>query len=132
MRVGAGHVLVPEEVVRGVVMLPSITPAEGLLPPAAGIGLANGEVVVVLCLDPAGLSVSCRDERTMAVSCNVLGNHVALVGGAVVAAGMFELEGEGRVRWGEELVDLVDVTALYAEAEAALWADRTSYAEASP
>jgi hypothetical protein len=123
---------VPEEVVRGVVMLPSITPVEGLLLLAAGIGLANGEVVVVLCLDPGGLSLSCRDERTIAVSCDVSGNHVALVGGAVVAAGMFELEGEGRVRWGDQLVDLVDVRALYAEAEAALWSDRTSLAEASP
>jgi hypothetical protein len=124
--------LVPEEVVRGVVMLPSITPVEGLLPPAAGVGLANGEVVVVLCLDQAGLSPSCRDARTIAVSCNVLGNHVALVGGTVVAAGLFELEGEGRVRFGDELADIADVMALYSEAEGALWADRTHFGEVSP
>jgi hypothetical protein len=124
--------LVPEEVVRGVVMLPSITPVEGLLPPAAGVGLANGEVVVVLCLDRAVLSPSCRDERTIAVSCNVLGNHVALVGGTVVAAGLFELEGEGRVRFGDELADIADVMALYSEAEGALWADRTNFGEVSP
>lgn len=132
VRIGQGHLLVPEEVVRGVVMLPSITPVEGLLPPAAGVGLANGEVVVVLCLDRAGLSASCRDERTIAVSCNILGNHVALVGGTVVAAGLFELAGEGRVLWGDELVDLADVTSLYAEAEAALWADRTHFQEVTP
>jgi hypothetical protein len=118
--------LVPEEVARGVVVLPSVTPVEGLRLPAAGLSLANGEVVTVLCLDPRGLSPSCRNERTIAVLCDGPGGHVALAGVVVEAAGLFDVDGPGKVRWGEEHADLVDVNELCAEAETALWAERTA------
>jgi hypothetical protein len=124
VRVGGKHMLLPEESVRGVAVLPSVTPVEGLWQPSGGVGLANGEVMLVLCLDPMGLSPSCRDERTIAVLCEALGHSIALVGGSVEAAGLFEMESEGRARWGDVTAELLDVVAMYTSAEAALWADR--------
>jgi chemotaxis signal transduction protein len=105
-------------------VLPAVTAVEGLRPPAAGIALANGEVVPVLCLDASGLSPSSRNERTTALLCDVQGKPVALVGRAVEATGMFAQERDGFVRAGDEEAEIVDVAAIYRSAEAAIGLER--------
>jgi chemotaxis signal transduction protein len=117
-------VLVPADIVRSVVVLPSITPVEGLRAPAAGIALANGEVVTVLCLDEAGLRPSSRNERTSALLCDVGGRPVAITGRAIEAAGLFDEARPGAVRVGEALAEIVDVVEIYRSAESAIWAER--------
>ena len=121
---GGRYVLVPAEVVRGVFVLPSITPVEGLRAPAAGVALANGEVVTVLCLDEEGLSPSSQNERTTAVVCDLGGEPVAIVGRAIEASGLFEESRAGYVRVGEADAEILDVAALRREAEDAMWAAR--------
>ncbi len=118
-------VLVPAEVVRGVFVLPSITPVEGLRRPAAGVALANGEVVTVLCIDEEGLSPSSQNERTTAVLCDLGGEPVAIVGRAIEASGLFDETRPGFVRVGEVDAEVLDVAALRREAEEALWPART-------
>ena len=56
----------------------------------------------------------------------VLGSvRVALTGGIVVATGVFDpLDGGGGVLWRGEPVPTLDVRALYARAETAIWAER--------
>ncbi|HVK71351.1 MAG TPA: chemotaxis protein CheW [Polyangium sp.] len=119
-------VLVPAEVVRGVFVLPSITPVEGLRKPAAGVALANGEVVTVLCIDEEGLSPSSQNERTTAVLCDLGGEPVAIVGRAVESSGLFEEARDGFVRAGETDAAILDVAALRREAEEAIWTARTA------
>jgi len=117
-------VLVPAEVVRSVVVLPSVTPVEGLRAPAVGVALAKGEVVTVLCLDEDGLGPSAQNERTSAVLCEVAGRPVAIAGRSIEASGLFEEAGPSAVRVGDKRAEIVDVEALYRRAEQAIWAER--------
>ncbi|MRG94673.1 chemotaxis protein CheW [Polyangium spumosum] len=123
---GGRFVLVPAEVVRSVFVLPAITPVEGLRAPAAGVALANGEVVTVLCLDEEGLSPSSQNEHTTAVVCDLGGEPVAIVGRAIEASGLFEEARAGVVRAGEAEAEILDVPALRREAEEAIWTARTA------
>ena len=62
-----------------------------------------------------------------AVLCDVGGEAVAISGGSVIATGAFDaaLRGDG-VLWRGRRVPRLDVRALYARAEAAIWAARAA------
>jgi hypothetical protein len=60
-----------------------------------------------------------------AVLCVIGSVRVALIGGTVVATGTFDTLADGAgVLWRGEPVPTLDVRALYARAETAIWADR--------
>ncbi len=108
----------------------------GARPPARGLALADGEVITVLELGKLRPAVTAAPPylpgaewpvpgSDRAVLC-VLGSvRVALTGGTVVATGVFDpLDGGGGVLWRGEAVPTLDVRALYARAETAIWAER--------
>jgi len=107
----------------------------GAKPPARGLALADGEVITVLELgkrDAASAKAPFLSNADWpvpgsdrAVLC-VLGSvRVALTGATVVATGIFDpIDGGGGVLWHGEPVPTLDVRALYASAETAIWADR--------
>lgn len=133
---------VPADVAVRVTALSSLTAVPGVRPPVAGIALADGAVVTVLSLGeaiggaapglPAGEKRSYEPGEDWivpgadrAVLCNLGGFWVALTGATVLATGVFDAApaGEG-VLWRSEVVPVIDVRALYAQAEAATWAER--------
>lgn len=109
----------------------------GARPPVRGLALADGEVVTVLELGKRAVAAPVVHTAyrpgaewpvpgsDRAVLC-VLGSvRVALTGGTVVATGVFEpLDGGGGITWRGEPVPTLDVRALYARAETAIWAER--------
>jgi hypothetical protein len=155
LRLGAGDDalgFVPAAVAKRLTMLSSLTPVPGTKPPVAGIALADGAVVTVLDIgrsSPAGAGSPASSPSSpppspsrpvyqpgedwlvpgadRAVLCHLGGFEVALTGATVVATGVFDAapEGEG-VIWRNASVPLLDVRALYAQAEAATWAGRAS------
>jgi len=127
---------IPAEVARGLVALSAVTPVPGVRPPARGIALAHGELLTVLELGPAALEIAPRSRRAegedkplpgsdRAVLCVLGGLPVALIGGTVIASGIFEATEEG-VRFAGEAVPTLDVRALYAQAESAIWRERAA------
>ncbi len=148
LRVGGDDAFgfVPAAVARRLTSLSSLTPVPGARPPVAGIALADGAVVTVLSIGGSGAGSSrpsvapgaspsraayragedwCVPGSDRAVLCRLGGFDVALTGATVVATGVFDAapDGEGVV-WRGASVPLVDVRALYAQAEAATWAGR--------
>lgn len=129
---------VPSEVARRVAALSARTPVMGLEAPGWGIALADGIVVTVLSL--AGEPDPCPAPRPRwepdadwpvpgahhAILCDLNGTVVALTGGEIVATGLFEADEDGGVIWRDELAPALDVRALYAQAEAAIWAARAT------
>ena len=127
----------PSEVARRVAALSARTPVPGLLPPAWGIALADGVVVTVLSLAGEGDPRPAPRQRWQAgedwpvpgahhaILCDLSGTLVAVTGGEVIATGVFEADDLG-VLWRGEPVPVLDVRALYAEAEAAIWAARAT------
>ncbi|MFO0759981.1 MAG: hypothetical protein U0359_26080 [Byssovorax sp.] len=113
----------------------------GARPPARGIALADGEVVTVLALGDGSAAppASRRDVHDAwqvpgadrALVCAASGQKVALTGGRAVATGVFarDLLGDGVIHGGRS-APLLDVRALYAEAERAIWAARAGSGEA--
>ena len=107
----------------------------GARPPMRGLALADGVVVTVLALGkPAAAStppppylpdadwpVPGSDRAVLCVLGSV---RVALTGATVVATGVFDPIEGGGVLWRGEPVPALDVRALYARAETAIWADR--------
>jgi hypothetical protein len=108
----------------------------GARPPMRGLALADGEVITVLELGKraaastktppyvpeADWAVPGSDRAVLCVFGSV---RVALTGATVVATGVFDsIEGGGGVLWRGEPVPTLDVRALYARAETAIWADR--------
>ena len=98
-RVGEGDDalrFVPDDVVVRVTMLVALTPVAGMRGPAAGIALADGEVVTVLRLGEGHAEPPCDEDgwptpgADQAVLCDLGGERVALTGGTVVATGWFE------------------------------------------
>jgi hypothetical protein len=128
------------DVVVRVTTLSALTPVVGLNPPAVGIALSDdGEVVTVLRLGgappdevkPDGargrfgeLVVKAAD---LAVLCRVKDQEVAIVGGTVIATGLFEASDDDEdVFWDGLRVPALDVQALAARAEAASWVHRAA------
>jgi chemotaxis signal transduction protein len=127
---------VPAEVARRLTALSSLTDVPGARPPIAGIALADGAVVTVLRIGqpagspPAKPSYQPGEDWVVpgadrAVLCHLGGFDVALTGATVLATGVFDVgpEGDG-VLWRGEVVPILDVRALYAQAEATTWAER--------
>ena len=121
--------------------LSTIVAVPGLRLPALGIALADGAVVTVLCLG-AGAAPTPRYEPDeawpvpgagRAVVCRLDGLEVALTGGTVLATGVFDAApGGGGVLWRGEVAPVLDVRALYAQAETAVWADRAASVTGRP
>lgn len=139
---GAALGFIPAEVARRLTAVASLTPVPGARPPALGIALADGAVVTVLRVGQAGPerrpAYAPGDDWLVpgadcAVLCQVGGFDVALTGAVVVATGVFdEAAGHEGVLWRGEVVPVLDVRALYAQAEAATWAARAVHASAAP
>ena len=88
-----------------------------------GLHLVQGiHVVQGLHLEQVGALVGHGGQREC---CQLGGIEVALTGATVVATGVFDRapDDEG-VLWRSEVVPILDVRALYAEAEAATWTHR--------
>jgi hypothetical protein len=127
---------VPADVAARLCAISAITDVPGTRPPARGLALADGEVVTVLEIGrprPAGLAAPSYEPGTdrsipgsdRAVLCALGSTQVALLGGTVVATGLFDAaEAEDGVLWRGDLVRTLDVRALYAQAETAIWAER--------
>lgn len=105
--------------------------------PAVGVALAEGRVVTVLVVaddhdddrSPTG-GVGPYPPRVRlpgsdrAVLCDLGVEQVALFGGWVVTTGVFDADGPNAVRWQDASVPVLDVSSLYARAEAAIWSAR--------
>jgi len=127
---------IPAEIASRLVALSSLTEVPGTRPPAKGIALADGEVVTVLELGkppPGGMKApSYRPGEDWpvpgsdrAVLCLLGGQEVAITGGVVLATGLFDAsETDDGIVFHGELVRTLDMRALYARAEAAIWAER--------
>ena len=139
---GDALAFVPAEVALRVTALSSLTAVPGVQSPVAGIALADGAVVTVLSIGQAtalsapGPAAGARRSyepgedwivpgADRAVLCNLGGCQVALTGATVLATGVFDAApgGDG-VLWRSEVVPVIHVRALYAQAEAAMWAER--------
>jgi hypothetical protein len=102
--------------------------------PPVGVALAEGRVVTVLVLSHSAgprLPASDADDEGFpgsdrAVMCEPGPEQVAVWGGRVVTTGVFDVAGPGSVIWRNEAVPELDVSALYARAEAAIWAARAT------
>lgn len=125
---------VPADVAARVVEIGAITPVPGAHPPVRGVALVGVEVVTVLALgdhvdEPRTSYEPAADwplpGADRAVLCHVGPQRVALVGATIVATGLFDVVGDA-VAWRNALVPTLDVRALYAQAEAAIWAGRAS------
>jgi hypothetical protein len=127
------HAFVPADVVLRVAEISAFRAVDGLAPPATGIAaLADGEVVTVLALSsttgPATRAYRPDEDWPVpgadrALLCAVGGARVAVVGATIVATGLFE-ESFDAVMFRDRIVPVLDVRALYAQAEAATWARR--------
>ncbi len=124
---------VSADVARKLAPLAALTAVPGTRPPVAGMALVDGAVVTVLQL-ASGVQARASYEpgadwpvpgADRAVLCQVGGFDVAIAGGVVLATGVFDAApgGEG-VLWRGEVVPAIDVRAIYAQAEAATWAER--------
>jgi hypothetical protein len=131
---GAALAFIPAGVARRLAALTALTPVPGVPPPAVGIALAEGAVVTVLSLGGGPASSAPGHEpddewpvpgSDRAVLCDLGGLGVAITGGTVLATGVFDaVPDEDGVLWRGEPVPVLDVRALYAQAEAAIWAER--------
>ena len=133
---------IPASVATRLTALTCLIEVPGVKPPARGLALADGEVLTVLELckvrapSPTTAYLPGADwpvpGSDRAVLC-VLGSiRVALTGGTVVATGMFDATDDGSgVLWRGECVPTLDVRALYARAETAIWADRAAVSRLS-
>jgi hypothetical protein len=126
---------VPAEVALRLTSLGAMTEVPGARLPARGIALADGEVVTVLELG----QVPSRVPRSRyapqedwpvpgsdrALLCQLGGQKVALIGGRVLSTGVFERDpNDDGVLFRGRPVPTLDVRALYAQAETAIWAPR--------
>jgi hypothetical protein len=95
-------------------------------PPVLGVAVADGKVVTVLAL---GDATADRGRQEVLV-CDLSGEAIAVAGARALASGVFEdahgaTPGVGAaVVWDAERVPVLDLRALYANAEAATWAAR--------
>jgi hypothetical protein len=133
-------VFIPASVASRLTALTCVIDVPGAKPPARGLALADGEVITVLEIGKRSVAIANASEALptyrpgadwpvpgsdRAVLCVVGSVRVALTGGTVVATGVFDpLDGGGGVLWRGEPVPTLDVRALYARAETAIWADR--------
>jgi hypothetical protein len=137
-------VFIPASVASRITALTCVIDVPGAKPPARGLALADGEVITVLEIGKrAGASPASSPSRPdlehavpgsdRAVLCVIGSVRVALTGGTVIATGTFDTLPDGAgVLWRGEVVPTLDVRALYARAETAIWADRAVSSRPSP
>lgn len=113
-----GSLFVSASVASQVAELGRVTPVAGLPPPALGVALAEGRVVLVI-----SLGVDAGRRPGPAIVCDMDGDVVAFLGGEVLAVGAFPAEAGG-VRHDGAFVPELDARGLYAELEGTLWAAR--------
>lgn len=142
---GEELVFLPVDVVREVTSLTHETRVPGALPPVTGVALAKGEVVTVLRLGAAEGAPAARwrpgedwpvPGGDRALLCEVRGERLAVTGGRVVATGLFDVVDEDdprpAVRYRDRVVRELNVGALYAQVEAAIWAAHVGAESAVP
>lgn len=130
-------VFIPASVASRLTALTCVIDVPGAKPPARGLALADGEVITVLEIGkpaaaPAATTSPLHPDlehavpgSDRAVLCVIGSIRVALTGGTVVATGTFDTLPDGAgVLWRGEAVPTLDVRALYARAETAIWAER--------
>jgi hypothetical protein len=119
-----GLAFVPAELARRIASIAGVAPVPGVVAPTLGIAVSEGQVLTVLSI--GGPDVG-RGRQTIVI-CDLAGEQVGLAGGRLVATGVFEADGDG-VRHDGRQVPAIDVRALYAHAEAAVWAARAERRE---
>ena len=125
---GGIRVFVPAEGALRITSLGPVAELDGLSPPAIGIALADGEVVIVLRPEAAE-----RSSRGLhALLCDVGGERFALIGGEVVASGAFARAEGGAVLHEGALVPRLDLRSLHVRAEAATLAARVARRRGAP
>lgn len=147
-REGGEVVFIASAVAREVTDLTAVTPIIGAAPPVVGIALAHGEVVTVLELGlddadpgasspPQGAPPKRRSWRAgqdwptpgarRAVVCEVDGDAVAIIGGEVIATGLFDAAPQGGgVLWRGAVAPPLDLDALVARCRRAIWDARSA------
>ncbi len=117
VRVEGGLFFLPATVALTLAPAPDVARVPGAPAGLLGIALQDGEVVPVIALGP---------EPGPMVVCSYLGEKVGLVGGAIVATGIFEVDAElgDAVRFGGERARPLDLASLYARVQGDGWAGR--------
>jgi len=125
----SGLVFLDSSIVLHVVELTCPIQIVSARPPHTGVALSDGRVLTVLMLVnpdavPRRVSFPGADR---AVLCELSGERVALKGGEVIATGLFPPNRDDTgILWEDESVPELDLRALHAQAEAAIWAARAS------
>ncbi len=112
LRVGDRLVYVRAAEAVKLVPFPQITRIPGSSDALLGVALFEGGIVPV---------VSVGHERESMLVCSYAGALVGVVGGSVVASGMFRAEGSS-VRYGNETASVLDLPALCASILPSSWA----------
>jgi hypothetical protein len=112
MRVEGALVFLSSEVAGQVAPLPQITRLPGAPEELLGIALHKDELVPVIAIGSA------RDSM---VICSHVGEHLALVGGVIVSAGLFEAQGPTTVSVGGERAEAFDIAGLYEKVQTGRW-----------
>jgi hypothetical protein len=115
LRVDGALVFVSVGLAVKLVPLPQIARVPGAPPDLLGIALQDGEIVPALAIGSA---------RESMLVCTYLGERVGLVGGEVVATGMFEVGADDAVMHGSERAEPLDLGSLYARVHAGGWGGR--------
>jgi hypothetical protein len=115
LRVAGDLVFVPALVAVSVVPFPLITRVPGAPADLLGIALDRDEILPV---------VAIGDVREAMVVCTYRGESIGLVGGALVASGMFDVDGDEAVVFAGEHARPLDLPGLYAAVHRGGWGGR--------
>ena len=96
--------------------LPPITRVPGAPAPVLGVAIQEDELVTVIAIGEA---------RESLIVCSHRGDRLGLVGGEVVATGMFETDADGVVLHGAERARAIDLDGLCAGLRSEGWLSRT-------
>jgi hypothetical protein len=115
MRLDGTLVFLPADVVGQVAPLPQITRIPGAPEELLGIALHKDELVPVIAIGAT---------REAMVICTHMGEHVGLVGGAIVGTGIFEVSGDSDVTFAGERAVAFDLGSVYARVQGGRWRGR--------
>jgi hypothetical protein len=108
---------VPASVALAITTVPEIARVPGAPEGLLGAALHDGEVVPVIAIGAA---------RESMLVCSYLGEKVGLLGAAIVATGLYDVDpaAADTVRHGGETARTLDLAALYARVQGEGWAGR--------
>jgi hypothetical protein len=115
MRLDGTLVFLPADVVGHVAPMPQMTRIPGAPEELLGIALHKDELVPVIAIGAA---------RESMVICNHMGEHVGLVGGAIIGTGVFDVSGDSDVMFAGERAVAFDLGSVYARVHAGRWRGR--------